>query len=87
MRTAWRHLRAPPTHFRSRDVINVIFRKTTITPSFFKLNTSSKTILILEVISNETNHENDMFLQKNIDEKRLSKIQPLLQTFCISILR
>ena len=42
VRTAWRHFRAPPTHFRSRDVINVIFGKTAITPSFFKLKTSSK---------------------------------------------
>ena len=42
MQTAWRHFRAPPTHFRSRDVINVIFVKTAITPSFFKLKTSSK---------------------------------------------
>ena len=42
MRTAWRHFRAAPTHFRSRDVINVIFGKTAITPSFFKLKASSK---------------------------------------------
>ena len=42
MRTAWRHFRAPPTHFRSRDVINVIFGITAITPLFFKLKTSSK---------------------------------------------
>ena len=28
MRTAWRHFRVPPTHFQSRDVINVIFGKT-----------------------------------------------------------
>ena len=42
MRTAWRHFRALPTHFRSRDVINIIFIKTAITPSFFKLKTSSK---------------------------------------------
>ena len=42
MQTARRHFRAPPTHFRSRDVINVIFGKTAITPSFFKLKSSSK---------------------------------------------
>ena len=42
MQTAWRHLRAVSTHFRSRDVINVIFGKTEITPSFFELKTSSK---------------------------------------------
>ena len=42
MRTARGHLRAPPTHFRSRDVINVIFGKTAINRSFFKLKTSSK---------------------------------------------
>ena len=42
MRTAWRHLRASLTHFWSSDAINVIFRKTAITPSFFKIKTSSK---------------------------------------------
>ena len=65
MRTAWRRLRATPTHFRSRDVINVIFGKTAITPSFFKLKTSSKTKMIHDVISNETNHKKDMFLHRN----------------------
>ena len=65
MRTAGRHLRAPPTHFRSRDVINVIFVKTAITPSFFKLKTSSKTKMIHDVISNETNHKNNRFLKRN----------------------
>ena len=33
-------------HFRSRDVINVIFGKTAVTPSFFKLKTKVKTKLI-----------------------------------------
>ena len=42
MQTPWPHLRAPPTHLWSRDVINIIFGKTTITPSFVKLKTSSK---------------------------------------------
>ena len=65
MRTAWRHLRALPTHFRSRDVINVIFKKTEITPSFFKLKPQVKSKMILDVISNNPNHKNDMFLQKN----------------------
>ena len=65
MRTAGRHFRAPPTHFRSRDVINVIFVKTAITPSFFKLKTSIKPKMIHGVISKETNHKNDRFLQKN----------------------
>ena len=65
MRTVWSQFRATATHFRSRDVINVIFVKTTITPSFFKLKTSSKTKLIRAVISNDPNHENDTFLQKN----------------------
>ena len=64
MRTAWRHFRASPTHFLSRDVINVIFGKTAITHSFFKRKTSSKTKLIRDVIFNEPNHKNDMFLQK-----------------------
>ena len=64
VRTAWRHFRAPPMHFRSRDVINVIFGKTAITPSFFKLKTSSKTKLIRDVIFNEPNHKNDTILQK-----------------------
>ena len=41
VRTACRHFSGPPTHFRSRDVINVILGKTAITP-FFKLKTSSK---------------------------------------------
>ena len=65
MRTEWRHFRAPPTHFRSRDVINVIFGITAITPLFFKLKTSSKTKMILDVISNDSNHKNNAFLQKN----------------------
>ena len=68
MRTGWRHFRADPTHFRSRDVINVIFGITDITPSFFKLKTSSpqvKTKLILDVISNDPNHKNDTFLKRN----------------------
>ena len=66
MRTAWRHFCAPPTmHFGSRDVINVIFEKTAIAPSIFKLKTSSKTNMILDVISNDPNHKNDTFLQKN----------------------
>ena len=65
MRTAWRRLRATPTHFRSRDVIDVILGKTAITPSFCKLKTSSKNKMIHDVISNETNHKNDRFLQRN----------------------
>ena len=73
MRTAWRHFRAPPTHFRSRDVINVIFRKTAITPSFFKLKTSSKTNMIQDVISNDANHKKDRFLERN-GRKPLSKM-------------
>ena len=65
MRTAWRHFRALLTHFRSRDVINIIFGITVITPLFFKLKTSSETKMILDVISNGPNHKNDRFLQKN----------------------
>ena len=65
MQTAWRHFRAPLTHFRSRDVINVIFVKTAITPSFFKLMTSSKTKMIHDVMSNDANHKNYRFLQRN----------------------
>ena len=41
MQTEWRHFRASPMQFRSRDVIHIIFA---ITPSFFKLNTSSKNL-------------------------------------------
>ena len=65
MRTELRHFRAPPTHFRSRDVINVIFGNTAITPSFFKLKTSSKTKMIFDVISNDPNNKNNTYLQKN----------------------
>ena len=65
MRTAWRHFRADPTHFRSRDVINVIFGITDLTPSFFKLKNSIKTKLILDVISNDPNNKNDTFLKRN----------------------
>ena len=65
MRTAWRQFRADSTHFRSRDVINVIFGITDITPSFFKLKTSSKTKVILNVTSNDPNHKNDRFLKRN----------------------
>ena len=63
-RTAWRHLRASLTHFWSSDVINVIFRKTAITPSFIKIKTSSITKLIPGVISNDLNHKIDRFLQR-----------------------
>ena len=65
MQTTWRCFRAPPTHFRSRDVINVIFGITAITLLFFKLKTSNKTKMILDVISNDPNHKNGMFLQNN----------------------
>ena len=44
MRTGWRRFRATPTHFRSGDVINVIFGLTAITPLFFELKTSSKNL-------------------------------------------
>ena len=35
MRTEWCHFRATTTNFRSRDIINVIFEKTSITPLIF----------------------------------------------------
>ena len=62
MQTEWRHLRVAPKHFRSRDVINVIFGKIAITPSFFKLRLQVKTKMIHDVISNDANHKNDRFL-------------------------
>ena len=65
VRTAWRHFCVTPMHFRSSDVIKVIFGKTAITPSFFKLKTSSKN-------KTDPNKKNDTFL-KNIREKHLSK--------------
>ena len=43
MGTAWRHFGAPRMHFWSHDLINVIFGKTAITPSIFKLKTSNQT--------------------------------------------
>ena len=42
MQRAWHRFLDPPTHFRLRDVINVIFGKTAITPSLAKLKTSRK---------------------------------------------
>ena len=72
-RTVWRHLCASLTHFWSSDVINVIFRKTAITPSFFKIKTSSKTKLIPDVISNDLNHKIDRFLQRK-ERKTSSKM-------------
>ena len=87
MRTAWPHFRTTPIRFRSGDVINVIFGKTAITPSFFKLKTSSKTNLIHDVISNETNYENDMFLQKNgrkTSFKNVTMVTKMLHV-CISV--
>ena len=36
MRTAWRHFRASPKHFRSRDVINIIFGKTADNDTFLQ---------------------------------------------------
>ena len=65
MQTEWRHFQAPPTHFRSRDVINVIFGITAITTLFFKLKTSIKTKLIPDVFCNDLNHKNDMFLKRH----------------------
>ena len=66
MRTAWRHFRADPTHFRSRDVINVIFGIIDITPSFLSQRPQVKSKLILDVISNDPNHKNDTFLKRNV---------------------
>ena len=40
--------------------------------------------MIHDVISNDTNHKNDRFLQK-MGEKRLSKVEPWLQKCCMSI--
>ena len=65
VRTAWRHFRVTPMPFRSSNVIKVIFGKTAITPSFFKVMTSSKTKLIPDFISNDPNHKKDMFLHRN----------------------
>ena len=74
MRTTWCHLRASLTHFWSSDVINVIFRKTAITPSFFKIQTSSKkTKLIPDVIYSDPNHKIDRFLQRK-ERKTSSKM-------------
>ena len=42
MREAWRHLCTDLKNFRSRDVINVIYRKAAITASFFKIKTLNK---------------------------------------------
>ena len=43
--TGWcNHYLAPPTHFLSCDIINVIFGKTAITPSFAQLKTSRKNL-------------------------------------------
>ena len=44
MRTKWSHFGTPPMHFRSRDLINVVFGKTDITPSFSKLKTSNRNL-------------------------------------------
>ena len=44
MRTAWSHFGTPPMHFRSHDLINVIFGKTALTPSCFKLKTSNQNL-------------------------------------------
>ena len=87
MRTAWRHFRIPPTHFRSGDVINVIFGITAITPLFLKLKTLSKTKLVLYVISNDPNHEKNMFLQKNGREtsvKNVTRVTIMLHV-CIPV--
>ena len=86
MRTAWCHLRASLTHFWSSDVINVIFRKTAITPSFFKIKTSSKkTKLIPDVISNDPNHKIDRKRAKEKSEKRLPKCNHGYKKCCMSI--
>ena len=44
MRTAWSHFGTPLMDFWSRDLINVIFGKTAITPSFFKVKASNQNL-------------------------------------------
>ena len=51
------HEFSTPTHFRSHDLMNIIFGKTAITPSFLKLKISSKTKMNLDVISSDPNHK------------------------------
>ena len=85
MRTARRHFRAPPTHFRPRDVINVIFGITVTTPLFFKLKTSSKTKMILDVIFNDQNHENDTLLQKNGRKTSFKNVTMVTKIFHVYI--
>ena len=80
MRTAWRHFRADPTHFRSGDVINVIFGITDITPSFFSQRPQVKIKLILDVISNDPYHKNDTFLKRN-GRKTSFKIGTMLHVY------
>ena len=69
IRSAWRHYRVPPTHFRSCDGKNFIFRKTGTTNSFFTLKVSSK--VIHDVISNELIHNNDTGHNNNGRKKSL----------------
>ena len=87
MQTAWLHLRAPPTHFRSRDVINVIFGITAITPLFLSKRLQVKTKMILDVICNDPNHKNDTLIQKNgrkTSFKNVTMVTKMLHV-CISI--
>ena len=84
MRRARRHFRAPLTHFGSRDVNNVIFGKTAITPSFFKAKDQVKTKMILYVISNKPNHKKDMILPKmgaKTSFKYVTKVTKMLQVY------
>ena len=49
MRTAWCNILPHATHFLSRDVFNVIFAKTSITPFIFYAKDKAKTKIIQNV--------------------------------------
>ena len=64
MRIPWCHFRATPTHFWSCDVINVIFRKTAITPSFVSQRLQIKTKISQKVVSGQPNTKISTSVQK-----------------------
>ena len=73
MQTAWRYFGTPAMHFRSGELINVIFEKTAVTPSLFKLKTSNQN-------SNYSGHRissipgqyQDIFVQKMAEKLEAS---------------
>ena len=74
MRTAWSHFGTPLMHFWSRDLINVIFGKTAITPSFFKVKTSNQNLNYPGRCIGSAQYENSEFLCRKWQKMSLKTV-------------